>query len=49
LLHGWNYEWFEAIAVELEVTSNGLCRAGLAASYHPNSKTVFKRGLLLPR
>jgi hypothetical protein len=47
--HGWDYQLLQIIGLELEITGRGLCRAGLAALYHPRSKTVYAKGLLLPR
>lgn len=47
--HGRNFELLHIIATEVDVFDEGLCRAGLAAQYHPNSKTVFENGYLLPR
>ena len=47
--HGWDYQLLQIISLELEITNRGLCRVGLAALYHPHSKAVYAKGLLLPR
>jgi hypothetical protein len=46
--HGHDFQLLNIIGGELDITSNDLCRVGVAARYHEDSRTVYDQGLFLP-
>jgi hypothetical protein len=47
-LRGKRYQMLMIRSWELEIMPEGLCRLGIDAVYHQNSKSVYERGLLQP-